>query len=121
MDIYIGPLATGTTIEDVKNFLGRLGKDVNVHIVECSDGENDHRYAVAEMASEKKAAKAIKKLNGRELDDTAVVVKIYHYRATQNERRAPGWMERDWKATERRGQDRRRMSCHRKPDDDIFD
>jgi hypothetical protein len=121
MDIYIGPLETDATIEDVQAFLGRLGKGTHIHIVECSDGEKDHRYAVAEMLSEKKAAKAIKKFNGKELGDTAVVVKIYYYRATQNERRAPGWIDREWKATERRGHDRRRMSCHRKPDDDIFD
>jgi len=120
MDIYIGPLATGTTIDDVKDFLSKFAREVNVHIVECTDGENDHRYAVAELEPEKKAGKAIKKLNGKKLGDTAVVVKVYAHRVVQNERRAPGWMDREWKASERRGRDRRRMSCRRKPDSDIF-
>ena len=120
MDIYIGPLAKDTDIDEVKAFMGKHAKKVNVHIVECSDGEKDHRYAVVGMPSDRKAHKAIDKLNGTTMNEAPVEVKEHHYRATQNERRAPGWLDREWKATERRDTDRRRMSCHRKPDDDIF-
>jgi len=120
MDIYIGPLDKNISIEEVKAFLGWSAWRASVHIVECADGEREHRYAVASNLSDKRADKLITKLNGTALDDTRVEVKAHHYRAVQNERRAPGWIDQKWKATERRNTERRNMTMHGHPDDEFL-
>jgi len=54
------------------------------------------------------AKKAIKKLNYKRFKNRLIVIREFHYRASQNDKRALNWRMVEWLNKERRGRERRK-------------
>ncbi len=111
MEVFIGNLPESATVDDLVDFFKAFARDAEFRIVR-KQGEDGTRYrfGLAHFRSDRKAEKAIHKLHMHKMHGKPIVVREYHHRAYQNERRAVGWRNRPWDGPERRKGDRRHGS-----------
>ena len=109
MDIFVGNLSPRTTVSDLVALFKSFSSATRFQIFDKQyDDGSRSRYAVATIDSDKLAEKAIKKLNGQELNGQRIALREFLHRSYGNERRAIGWRDKPWHGVERRANERRR-------------
>ena len=108
MDILVGNFPATATMRDLAMLFARFKNNVNFEIVEHGkDNTSPVRFGLVSFASERLALKAIRKLNGKEVEGVTIVVREFFHRAYNNDRRSISWRSRPWYDEERRKRDRR--------------
>ena len=80
--LFLGNLPYSTTEQDLRELLGRSGATVsNIRVVTDLDTGRSKGYAFVELSTAEEAARAVRDLNGFNLDGRSIVV---------NEARAKG-------------------------------
>ena len=107
MEIFVGNLSSHATESELQRFFKGYGKQATfkVHKLTCNGGPL--YYGLADIEPEKAALKAMKKLNHKPLDGRHVILREFHYRAGNNDRRALNWRTVIWEKIERRTNERR--------------
>ncbi len=72
--LFVGGLSWSTTEDSLRNFFSEIGNIVSVKIIVDKFSGKSKGFGFVEMGSEKEAQEAIAKLNGKKLDERAVVV-----------------------------------------------
>jgi len=75
--------------------------------MEGEEGAGNLVYGIVSIDSDRLAKKAIKKLNYKKIHGRMVVIREFHHRASQNDKRALNWRMKGWENEERRGRERR--------------
>lgn len=121
MDIYVGNLPADTTQAELEKFFKGFHKKADIRLIR-QQFENDESccYGLVSIDAERLALKAIKKLNGKRLRSRELLLREFHHRSYNNERRSPGWRNGLLQDNERRSRDRRR-AVHRPGVDDDFE
>jgi RNA recognition motif-containing protein len=112
MKLFIGNLPSQGTPEDLSRLLQPYGGSNSIEFNAWKNREGDLGYfAVVHTESERAAARIVKGLGGtRFLDSHLEVREFYPRHSYHNERRGPGWRDRQWLGTERRAGERRQGS-----------
>jgi RNA recognition motif-containing protein len=112
MKLFIGNLPSQGTPEQLSRLLQPYGCRSGIQYNVWRNGEGDLSYfAIVDTESERTAEKLIKNLSDTRFLDSYLVVREYHTRHSfHNERRGPGWRERQWQGEERRIGERRQGS-----------
>lgn len=76
MNIYIGNLSYRLKEKDLEQVLGEYGAVSSVKIITDRESGRSKGFGFAEMENDEEAEKAIKELNGAELDGRAMVLKV---------------------------------------------
>lgn len=118
MEVFVGNITSNTTLSDVVYLFKGFAKKARLRMVDkkLQNGERAY-YAVAEFDSDKLALKAIKKLDGSLLRGQQVVLREFHHRSYNNERRAVNWRDKPWGGPERRVSERRKKLQPQQKDD----
>lgn len=118
MEVFVGNITSNTTLSDVVYLFKGFAKKARMRMVDkkLQNGERAY-YAIAEFDSDKLALKAIKKLNGSILRGQHVVMREFHHRSSNNERRAVNWRDKPWDGPERRASERRKKLLPQQKDD----
>lgn len=121
MELFIGNLPERATTADLAAFFKAFRKKAICRIEErrFTDGSRV-RYGRVVFDSDRQAAKAIAKLNGKPLNGTPVVIREFFHRSYNNERRQLGWRDRPWAGEERRSGERRRQGQATPETDPLF-
>jgi RNA recognition motif-containing protein len=72
--LFVGNLPYSTTEGDLRELMGRAGAVAGVRLVTDMDTGRSRGYAFVEMATADEAARAIKDLNGFNLNGRSIVV-----------------------------------------------
>lgn len=72
--LFVGSLSWNTTDDQLKDFFAAAGNVVSANVVFDRETNRSKGFGFVEMGSEDEAAKAIKELNGKELDGRTIVV-----------------------------------------------
>lgn len=127
MDVYIGRVNVNTTKTELLSFLApclrrsrflswlprpkRSRPTVRMHLYEVlTPARTREAFAVVSVTPDALAYKIIHALDGKRVHGSCVVVREYHHRAANHDRRlSTGWRDRPApNGAERRGNDRRR-------------
>ncbi len=76
MNIYIGNLSYRLKEKDLTQVLEEYGAVSSVKIITDRESGRSKGFGFAEMENDEEAEKAIKELNGAELDGRAMVLKV---------------------------------------------
>ena len=76
MNIYIGNLSYRLKEKDLTQVLEEYGAVTSVKIITDRESGRSKGFGFAEMENDEEAEKAIKELNGAELDGRAMVLKV---------------------------------------------
>ena len=76
MNIYIGNLSYRLKEKDLAQVLEEYGAVSSVKIITDRESGRSKGFGFAEMENDEEAEKAIKELNGAELDGRAMVLKV---------------------------------------------
>lgn len=110
MELFIGHMPQTATADDLKTFFGGYGRNGIFKIVEeVHDDGSTTRYGWVYIESDRRAQKAIKKLDRTRLQGRLITVREYAHRAAGNDRRALNWRTKPWAGIERRLTERRRV------------
>ena len=72
--LFVGNLPYSTTEGDLRELMARAGRVTGVRLVTDLDTGRSRGYAFVEMASSDEAARAVKELNGFNLNGRSIVV-----------------------------------------------
>ncbi len=110
MELFIGNLDPETTELHLRTLFKGFDKQATFKIVSLEEieGEEDLIYGLITIESSRLAKKAIKKLSFKKLNDRLVIIREFHYRASQNDKRALNWRMKHWQERERRARERRK-------------
>jgi cold-inducible RNA-binding protein len=88
--LFVGNLPYSTTEQDLRELMGRSGSRVaGVRLVTDLDTGRSRGYAFVEMATAEEAARAMRELNGFNLDGRSIVVNEARARGEGTGRRHP--------------------------------
>jgi RNA recognition motif-containing protein len=124
MELYVGPLTSNITINELQRFFKGFEKKAEFRIMKLIRSSGPHYYGIVEFDSDRLAQKAIKKLHAGKLNSHRVIVREYGHRASSNDRRALNWRTVEWQKVERRNDERRkkfRLGKNRDIEFDGFD
>lgn len=76
MNIYIGNLSYRLKEKDLEQVLGEYGTVTSVKIITDRETGRSKGFGFVEMQNDAEAEKAIKELNGAELDGRTMVLKV---------------------------------------------
>jgi len=109
VELFIGNLEMEVSEGDLRLLFKGYDKQATFKIVrmEGEEGVGSLVYGIVSIESERLAKKAIKKLNYKKVRDHMVIIREFHYRASQNDKRALNWRMKGWENEERRGIERR--------------
>lgn len=110
MELFIGNLDLETTELQLRTLFKGFNKQATFRIVSLEEieGEEYFIYGMVTIESKRLAKKAIKKLNFKKLNGRLVIIREFHYRACQNDKRALNWRMKQWQEKERRARERRK-------------
>jgi RNA recognition motif-containing protein len=72
--LFVGSLAYSVNDDQLKDFFASAGNVVSAKVIMDRDSGRSKGFGFVEMGSDDEAAKAIKELNGKDLEGRAVVV-----------------------------------------------
>ena len=72
--LYVGGLAYSITDDQLKELFGAAGTVVSAQVIVDRDSNQSKGFGFVEMSSEEEAQKAIKDLNGKEVDGRSIMV-----------------------------------------------
>lgn len=121
MELYVGPLSSNATVNELQRFFKGFNKKAEFRIMKLVRSSGPHYFGIADIESERLASKAIKKLHARKFNQHRVIVREYGHRASSNDRRALNWRSVEWQKIERRNDERRQKSRIGKNRDIGFD
>ena len=109
MELFIGNLEMAVSEHDLRLLFKGYDKRTTFKIIrmEGEDGVADLVYGIVSIDSDRLAKKAIKKLNYKKIHGHMVVIREFHHRASQNDKRALNWRMKGWENEERRSRERR--------------
>lgn len=117
MDVFVGNLPNGLGAGEIESLFRPYGRQVHFRIVRTvGDDGVAHRFAHGVIYPERRARRALARVNGKRLLGKTLVVRPYVHRAYGNERRALDWRQRPWPWAERRQAERRQHHETRAPD-----
>lgn len=118
MDLYIGPLAPEADLHQLAEFCGRHARGARLELREQPvPGRPPRRFGILHLSSERRARKAQRALDGRELAGRPVTVREFVHRAYANDRRTLHWRRKVWQEVERRQGERRAAAVRPASDD----
>lgn len=86
--LFVGSLAWATTDETLKEFFSQIGEVTSANVVTDRYSGKSRGFGFVEYANEEDAKKAIKELNGKELDGREIVVNEAKPREEREDRAA---------------------------------
>ncbi len=110
MDLFIGNLEMAVSEGDLRLLFKGYEKRTTFKIIRMEgdeEGGSNLVYGIVSIDSDRLAKKAIKKLNYKKIHGRMVIIREFHYRASQNDKRALNWRMKGWENEERRGRERR--------------
>jgi len=109
VELFIGNLESKVSEGDLRLFFKGYDKQATFKIIRMEGGEGvyDLVYGIVTIKSSRLGKKAIKKLNYTKLHSNLVIIREFHYRASQNDKRALTWRMKGWENEERRNRERR--------------
>ncbi len=119
MELYVGPLGSNVTVNELQKFFKGFDKKAEFRIMKLIRSSGPHYFGIVEFDSERLAQKAIKKLHACKFNSHRVIVREYGHRASNNDRRALNWRTVEWQKVERRCDERRqkfRIGTNREPE-----
>lgn len=107
MEVFVGNLNADVTEKELQKFFKGYDKKASFTINKfiCNDGPI--YYGIVDFEADKLALKAIRKLNHKSLNGHPTILREFHYRAGNNDRRALNWRNVIWEKLERRFTERR--------------
>jgi len=72
--LYVGNLGYATTENKLSQFFGEIGEVISVNLITDHMTGRSRGFAFIDMAKESDAQRAIKELNGKELDEQKIKV-----------------------------------------------
>lgn len=117
MELFVGPIESGDTIDDLKRLFKGFEKKASFQIVKLLQSTEPLYFGLVEIDSDRLARKALKKLTAARINGRRVCVREYQHRSGGNERRALNWRDKPWHHNERRLGERRKSS-RREADDE---
>jgi cold-inducible RNA-binding protein len=72
--LYVGSLAYSIKDDQLKDIFAEVGTVVSAQVIIDRDSNQSKGFGFVEMSSEEEAQKAIKELNGKEIDGRAIMV-----------------------------------------------
>ena len=72
--LYVGSLAYSINDDKLKELFEAVGTVTSAQVIVDRDSNQSKGFGFVEMSSEEEAQKAIKELNGKEIDGRAIVV-----------------------------------------------
>jgi len=72
--LFVGSLAWATNDDSLKAFFEQAGTVVSANVIIDRDTNRSKGFGFVEMSSDEEAQKAVKELDGKDLDGRAVVV-----------------------------------------------
>jgi RNA recognition motif-containing protein len=88
--LFVRSLSYNTTEASLEELFAAIGKVVSAKIIMDRDTNRSKGFGFVEMSSDEEAAKAIKELDGKELDGRAIAVSEARPREDNRERRSFG-------------------------------
>jgi cold-inducible RNA-binding protein len=88
--LFVRSLSYNTTEASLEELFAAIGKVVSAKIIMDRDTNRSKGFGFVEMESDEDAAKAIKELDGKELDGRAIAVSEARPREDNRERRSFG-------------------------------
>ena len=88
--LFVRSLSYNTTEASLEELFAAIGKVVSAKIIMDRDTNRSKGFGFVEMGSDEDAAKAIKELDGKELDGRAIAVSEARPREDNRERRSFG-------------------------------
>ncbi|MDT8404350.1 RNA-binding protein [Sulfuriflexus sp.] len=107
MEIFVGNLSANVTEKELQRFFKGYDKQASFKVIKLIGNNVALYYGLANIAPDKLALKAIRKLNNKSLAGRRVALHEFQYRAGNNERRALNWRNVTWQKVERRLNERR--------------
>ena len=86
MNIYVGNLSYKVDENDLKGIFEEYGEVTSVKVIKDKYSGKSKGFAFVEMADNNEAKKAIKELNGGELDNRSVIINEAKPKRTGNNR-----------------------------------
>ena len=86
MNIYVGNLSYKVDENDLKGIFEEYGEVTSVKVIKDKYSGKSKGFAFVEMADSSEAKKAIKELNGGELDNRSVIINEAKPKRTGNNR-----------------------------------
>jgi len=75
-NLFVGSLAWATTDETLKEFFETIGEVASARVVTDRDTHRSRGFGFVEFVDEANNQKAVKELNGKELDGRSITVSI---------------------------------------------
>jgi len=72
--LFVGSISYNVNDDQLKDFFASAGTVVSAKVIMDRDSGRSKGFGFVEMGSEEEAAKAVKELNGKDLEGRAVVV-----------------------------------------------
>ncbi len=85
--IFVGNIPYSASDEDLKKLFEDIGKVESASIITDKFSQKSKGFGFVEMASDEEAEKAIKELNGKEMEGRALVVNEARPMKERNEKR----------------------------------
>lgn len=73
-NLFVGSIAYSVNDDQLKDFFSSAGSVVSAKVIVDRETGRSKGFGFVEMASDEEAQKAVKELNGKELDGRALVV-----------------------------------------------
>jgi RNA recognition motif-containing protein len=108
MELFVGPLPEKVDHFSLRHFFQDFYGKFSLQMLDTYNPDETLRFALVRFDSENLAYKAIRRLNGKKLEDQSICVRQFVQRSRRNERRDLNWRQRLWQALNRRNSDRRR-------------
>lgn len=72
--LFVGSLAWATTDDSLKDLFSSAGTVVSANVITDRESGRSKGFGFVEMSSDEEAQKAVKELNGKDLDGRPIVV-----------------------------------------------
>lgn len=108
MEVFVGNLTAQVTENDLQQFFKGYHKRASFQVFKMMYNGTPLYYGTVDFEQDKVAMKAIRKLNNKLLDGRHLILREFHYRAGNNDRRALNWRSLAWERVERRLDERRK-------------
>jgi RNA recognition motif-containing protein len=89
--LFVGSLSWNTTDDSLRNFFAQAGQVVSATVIVDRYSGRSKGFGFVEMSSAEEAEKALKELNGKELDGRAIVVNEARPQAPREDRPGGGY------------------------------
>jgi cold-inducible RNA-binding protein len=88
MKLYVGNLSYSTTEQELSDMFAAFGTVISAKIIMDRDTQRSKGFGFVEMESKEESEKAIKELNGKEINGRAIIVNEARQREKRDNRRS---------------------------------